>query len=283
MKTTASAPTATRFIGNCQICEGDQKLHHGGMVHHGYRRPGDGYIVGDCPGVGQVPYEVSCDLVKSHRSLVGTKLVSSKKYLARLQAGDVTRLTKIEHRGGWGTMGKNELIEYIAGVTEPYRWARAVESATWEVQSTVRQCEADIERCTRRINAWKPMPIRTVEEEVCKEEMAKAERAKIVADKRAAKVAKRAATDAKTEAREATRTAIRKDFEAKFRALAADSNVTLANRQVNARGLLAEMEKTKYRNWLWLSTLECEEAFVALGLAVQDGVNGRGRPYLRWL
>ena len=155
----------TRYIGNCQICEGDQKLHVGRMVHHGYQRPGDGAIRGDCPGVGQVPYEVSCDLVKSYKG----------------------------------------------------------------------------------------------------------------------NVAKRAATDAKTEAREATRTAIRKDFEAKFRALAADSNVTLANRQVNARGLLAEMEKTKYRNWLWLSTLECEEAFVALGLAVQDGVNGRGRPRLRWL
>lgn len=41
----------TRYIGNCQICEGEQKLHDGRMVHHGYKRPGDGQIDGDCPGV----------------------------------------------------------------------------------------------------------------------------------------------------------------------------------------------------------------------------------------
>ena len=78
----------------------------------------------------------------------------------------------------------------------------------------------------------------------------------------------------------AKRTAIRKDFEAKFHALAADSMVTLANRQVNARGLLAELDKTKYRSWLNRYDLQCKEAFIALGLAVQDGVNGRR---LRWL
>jgi hypothetical protein len=27
MRTTTSAPAVTRYIGNCQICEGDQKLH----------------------------------------------------------------------------------------------------------------------------------------------------------------------------------------------------------------------------------------------------------------
>ena len=60
MATIPSATAVTRYLGNCQVCEGDQKLHHGRMVHHGYKRPGDGFIV--CPGVHQVPYEVSCDL-----------------------------------------------------------------------------------------------------------------------------------------------------------------------------------------------------------------------------
>ena len=32
---------------------------HGVLVHHGYRRPGVGYILGDCPGVGQLPWERS--------------------------------------------------------------------------------------------------------------------------------------------------------------------------------------------------------------------------------
>ena len=53
--------TVTRYVGNCQICERDQKLTVDmKMVHHGYLRPGDGEIHGDCPCVGAEPYEVSC-------------------------------------------------------------------------------------------------------------------------------------------------------------------------------------------------------------------------------
>ena len=63
----------------------------------------------------------------------------------------------------------------------------------------------------------------------------------------------------------------------------AGKHVALVERQSRARSLLADMDKTKYRSWLWRSELECEDAFVALGLAVQDGMNGRNRPYLRWL
>src|SRR5271157_5749029 len=103
--------SVTRYIGNCQICEGDQKLHDGLMVHHGYRRPGTGYIVGDCPGVGEVPYEVSCELRKA--------------YLAALQSGRVKTV--------WGSQGLRrvpQLVEYAVGVTEPQRFARAIEHAT---------------------------------------------------------------------------------------------------------------------------------------------------------
>src|SRR5271157_2183951 len=81
--------SVTRYIGNCQICEGDQKLHDGLMVHHGYRRPGTGYIVGDCPGVGEVPYEVSCELIKAHVARLKVYVKNRKAYLAALQSGRV--------------------------------------------------------------------------------------------------------------------------------------------------------------------------------------------------
>lgn len=41
----------------CQICENRQCMTRDGrMVHHGYQRPGDGYIHGDCMGVGYLPF-----------------------------------------------------------------------------------------------------------------------------------------------------------------------------------------------------------------------------------
>lgn len=89
-RTPAAAETATRHVGNCQICEGDQKLLDSRMVHHGYRRPGDGVIHGDCPGVGEVPYEVSCDLIKSHKTGLEAMLVGFRKRLRDILEGRVT-------------------------------------------------------------------------------------------------------------------------------------------------------------------------------------------------
>ena len=46
--------------GTCPVCEGNFKRDgKGGMVHHGYQRPGDGFIHGDCFAVGYQPWEIS--------------------------------------------------------------------------------------------------------------------------------------------------------------------------------------------------------------------------------
>lgn len=272
--------TTTRFLGNCQICEGDQKLLDGRMVHHGYRRPGHGHIVGDCPGVGEVPYEVSCDLIKSYKAGLENFLAEQEKRLDAIKSGQVTRFTRTQRVGSsWNR--KLETIEYVLGVTEPHKFASALETLKWEVEGQIRQVKFDIERCARRIAAWKPMPIRTVEEEQRKNDEARAARKAERDAARAARLAKQAATKAKQEALAARRKAIREDFETKFRTLAAGSE-SLDARQHEARELLRELDKTKYRNWLGKWDLECEDAFVALGLATKEGVNGRGRPYLRW-
>jgi hypothetical protein len=54
----------TRYIGRCGVCEGDYKLLSGRLVHHGYRRPGHGYIVGDCFGVARLPYPATDALIE---------------------------------------------------------------------------------------------------------------------------------------------------------------------------------------------------------------------------
>lgn len=67
-------------IGTCPCCFGGFKLKAStggylGMVFHGYKRPGWGYTVGECYGVGYAPYEVNCvgterflEVVKHHEA-----------------------------------------------------------------------------------------------------------------------------------------------------------------------------------------------------------------------
>lgn len=76
--------TVARYIGQCQVCEGDFKLLGGRLVHHGYKRPGYGEIVGDCPGVHEPPYEVSCELVKVLLAKHEPELAAAKDYLVEV-------------------------------------------------------------------------------------------------------------------------------------------------------------------------------------------------------
>jgi hypothetical protein len=261
--------TTTRYIGNCQICEGDQKLHEGHMVHHGYRRPGDGYIHGDCPGVHEVPYEVSCELIKTVKANTETFLAGRESYLADLKAGRVTHLCEAHQRGAWSAP---ELVDYYVGVTEPYVWAQAVESATWKVEGTIRQCKADIARYTARIAAWKRMPIRTVEEEEAKTAAAKAERAKEVAAARAVRQAKKDATKAKQDALKARREQIKADIIARVTSLAASPDISALEVRTAAQKIAKEIRK---HTWLWLHDLNCDEALVKLGIATRGSHGGR--------
>ncbi len=265
MKTTTE--TATRFIGNCQLCEADQKVNHGLMVHHGYRRPGDGYIFGDCPGVHVAPYEVSCEAIKSWKVQMETQLGNQKVYLARLQNGEVQSFIEGERTHVAAGRYEDKMVTYDHATTPKYKWESLLRSRIWNAERNVRATEATITRCAERIAAWTAKPVRTIEEEKVMMDMAKAERSVVVAARRAAKEAKQAATKAKQAALEARRQAIREDFIARFRAL---SETEESLERTNAAGRLAnEMTKTKY-SFLYVQELRIEDVLIDLGLAERD-------------
>lgn len=63
-----AAPARPR--AECQICEREQATTIDSLlVHHGYKRPGWGCIVGDCMGVGHLPYPAT-DALKLYRTAV---------------------------------------------------------------------------------------------------------------------------------------------------------------------------------------------------------------------
>jgi hypothetical protein len=231
------------------------------MVHHGYKRPGHGYIIGDCAGVNQLPYEVSCDLIKVYVVRLGNLLTEKKAALVDLESGKVTRITtsRVNYNGQITT------TVFIAGVTEFYRWKDAVQHRTYDLKGTIRQIESDIERLTKRIAAWEPKPVRTIEEEQAKEQAAK--------DTRKAREDKKAATAAKQAALQAKREVIVEGLRAEFRALAQQPKST--ERDAAVRVVCDKVHSKKF-SWLWMHDLcgPIVETLVAIEL-VEKLADGR--------
>ena len=262
---------ATRYVGNCQACEGDFKLYSvvSGepkdddlrMVHHGYQRPGHGYIVGDCPGVGEKPYERSKERVERMLSGAKRSLQEARERLLAMQAGEVRTLTELDWRG-------KRLVEYVVGVTDPREWRSALDRAISQTEHRIRELDtATIPRLSRRVEQWRLRPVRTIEEEVQKAAAVKAVREEEKAKKREAKMAKEAATQARKQAAEDKRDAIRRDIAAKF--LAFDA----AGDKVGAMAYTRKLKK--YSNWLYYGadSLGIDDVLRRLGVAYRAAHN----------
>jgi hypothetical protein len=76
--------------GACPVCFGDYVVYGKAprMVHHGYERPGIGYIVGDCHGVDFPPFEISCEGTKSFHERLGQRLTQVEGLLATVSERD---------------------------------------------------------------------------------------------------------------------------------------------------------------------------------------------------
>lgn len=254
--------TVTRFLGTCQICEQEQKLHMRGLVHHGFKRPGHGSIEGDCYGVHAVPYEVSCDLVKKYLVIVANEIVSSEARLVQLQTpGAVTTLFRTN-----GYQSKT----FTLGESDPITWRQEMERAIGDIKYKITCLKREVTRLEARITNWKLAPIRTVEEGQAEEKAAKDARAAVRNAARQIKADKVAATKARQSALQAERDAIMLDFKTKFLALA-ESPKPL-DRFAEAYNLATKMSQKKY-SFFYARELRIDDAFVLLGLATPDPRN----------
>jgi hypothetical protein len=256
--------TTTRHIGNCQVCEADQKLHSGMLVLHGYQRPGDGYAHGRCPGVDAAPYEVSCELVKSYLLQVRASLVQAEAHIAFLASDAVLVLSKEVYRG----FGLHE-VEIKKSEAAAYAWDELLRTHKYNAENRVRMIKEDIKRLEKRIADWKPLPIRTVEEEQRKEQ---AKREAAAAEKKAKRAAKdKAAADraAKAEANKETLRATILDFGNQFSALAKRVPAAKGTICAEAQALAKKSRGTKAQRFggFYPNEMECDTALIHLGLA----------------
>lgn len=153
--------------GTCPVCFGDYVVttivHHKyratttKMVHHGYQRPGIGYIVGDCHGVGFEPFEVSCEGTKSWLKQLQQVLSMRKTWLEDLDTRESiaveVRAKRVFRNGRFHTeIEKKTLNRGEDG------FDRAIADRRRDLEIEIKHLTADIATYTKKISEWKAQP-----------------------------------------------------------------------------------------------------------------------------
>lgn len=145
----------------CQVCERHQALEAGGVLtHHGYRRPGDGSILGDCAGVGHAPYPAT-DALESY-------LASLQRHLEALrgQLADLPRCHEFAYHLDAGRRRNKETVTLTVRRGEAQRYDAAtarivpgfdelMRQNEYRLRQELARTEAEEKRVERRITAAK--------------------------------------------------------------------------------------------------------------------------------
>jgi hypothetical protein len=156
--------------GSCPVCFGDyvvttktvRGLGFGGreqcaMVHHGYERPGVGYIVGDCHGVGFEPFEVSCEGTKSWLTVLKNRHVFVKNLLAKVDELESTSVVTGTKYTGYGRR-RVALPEYKTIKRGEVGFDRAIEALRERYVREIESLKRDIVTYTKHVAEWQPKP-----------------------------------------------------------------------------------------------------------------------------
>lgn len=175
--------TSTRYIGYCPCCTRVIKVRDEKLVHHGYERPGCGYIVGDCYGVNRTPHELSDGLAREFQAKLAGYLQNKEVALAELP-----NRTKFVVRGKYlGNMAWEKKV-LIKGECPEYEWDTAYRNAEYELKCEIRSLKSEVDRLQKLIDTWVLKPLTTVEEEIASKREAKAARDAAKAMKKTEKI-----------------------------------------------------------------------------------------------
>lgn len=161
------AAAVTRKIGLCQLCQQSVRCPNGKLSHHGYKRPGIGYIHGSCPATGMKPWEVSPETGELGIELTEEYLITVKGLLVALP-----NVTSLDNPYRQKPYLKAELPEA--------RWAELLQSREKELNRNLEQAEKNLENFKQLVRDWAPSEMTTVEEEQRKKD----ERKQVVNDAR---------------------------------------------------------------------------------------------------
>lgn len=189
------AGKAAAVVGTCQCCFNQQvSKGAGGLVLHGYERPGHGSIRGNCPGMRHLPFELSCAQTKIFAASVASQLAGMRATLARMQANEIESYSvEVTDYTQWvGRRHPTHLVSIPKGFDDNVKGYGHVRFEDIR-QSRIREQEADIRSTARlladlqaRITGWKYAP-----EALKTHETVAREREEVAAAARAARAAER--------------------------------------------------------------------------------------------
>lgn len=276
----------TRYLGICGVCEGEFKLTSREadpspmsdsfrLVHHGYKRPGHGHIVGDCLAVGMAPYQVSLDATHKYLLIVEHRERDTRSYLERLEGGHVRSFEKMENSYEVKYRGAQPIYRTVTEV-DGWDFKDILRSKINFAKGELNYLEREIGRMNNLIHNWARRPVRTIDESLA-EKRAGVDARKAERDAaRAVKQAKRSKIEETNARREGERQELLREYRSIFRELAEDptpANKRRAlehwnklNKRTNAKTYL----RFKYPNYV--GELGVDSELMALDLAAErDG------------
>jgi len=155
-KKAAVAASRVGRDGECQICQRRHILDsRGNLVLHGYQRPGHGYIVGDCFGVGHPPWEVSSDALATWIERLkarSAQLAQEATRTAKLTTIDVNRGSERNPRIVTLTKGGPSGYDNYGS----FSFESEIEKRVRDLKQQAKWLADDAKRETRRLKTWKP-------------------------------------------------------------------------------------------------------------------------------
>ncbi len=149
--------TTTRHIGFCPCCAKDFKVRSNELVHHGYKRPGHGFIVGDCMGALRTPHELSPELAKDYRRLICNALKATLKAVVNHSVATELTVSKRNYR--------TREDESYTITPEHHEWNWTFTSRERNLQRKAKDLLVELDRITELVDTWELKALTTVEEE----------------------------------------------------------------------------------------------------------------------
>lgn len=175
--------SAAANTGTCPCCFGQFVVKHSVMVLHGYKRPGIGYIIGNCPATRRFkPYEVSSEGTVFMLGLAKDALKARTAFLKKLETFAITEFVVSREKDLKGLtfeqkrrLEKHERYEKITvrqgdgqkqhyyDTQEWYEKERA--SKVYVTQADIQGIKKDIDFLTKKIKTWTAIDLTAVQAE----------------------------------------------------------------------------------------------------------------------
>lgn len=153
-------------LTTCQICERGltaNKKYQGNRIlsHHGFTRPGDGWLHGACFGAKQRPYEDACDAIPPYIESVKNYRKGQEDLIERYKTTppDTITIPSFSRRSEPLVFTKPEGFDPTANhsYSNRYRdyegaWLGRIKDAEYSIVKANRE----VERMEKRLQAWKP-------------------------------------------------------------------------------------------------------------------------------